>query len=56
MSKQKRKPTCEHINYDNERDCENKADYACRCCNSPVCDEHLEKRCPFGGELYEEIE
>lgn len=47
---------CEHIDFDNERDCKKKAAYACYCCNSPVCEEHLDTRCPYGGELYYQLE
>jgi hypothetical protein len=50
------KVVCEHINWDNERDCKKEAKYACRCCSSPVCEEHLEKRCGYGGELFYELE
>lgn len=48
--------TCEHIDYDNERDCNNEAEYFCRCCNSLVCSEHLEKVCPYGGMTFMEVE
>jgi hypothetical protein len=49
------KKTCEHINFDNERDCENEAEYMCMCCSSPVCSEHKERDCPFGGMGYIEL-
>jgi hypothetical protein len=47
---------CGHINSDNERDCEKTAVAMCICCAEPVCEEHLEKRCPYGGELYIDLE
>ncbi len=49
------KPTCEHINFDNERDCENEAEYQCMCCASPVCDEHKGRDCRFGGMGFIEL-
>lgn len=56
MKKRQSKPHCEHLGFNNKRDCENEAEYACRCCNAPVCSEHLEKLCPYGGMTYQEIE
>jgi hypothetical protein len=46
---------CEHINFNNERDCENEADFICICCGVPICSEHKEKDCPYGGSKYIEI-
>lgn len=47
---------CEHLNYKNERDCENEPVAMCYCCGKGVCEEHLEKRCPYGGEFYIDLE
>lgn len=52
----KPKPTCEHLDYDNERDCSNEAEYQCMCCTSHVCSEHKDRECPYGGMGYIEIE
>jgi hypothetical protein len=53
--KKKIKPTCEHIDFDNKRDCKNKAEYICLCCGVPVCQEHKTKECPYGGMGFIEI-
>lgn len=47
---------CKHIDINNERDCEDEAQYTCMCCNVPVCDEHYEITCPYGGMGYIELE
>lgn len=47
---------CGHLDFDNQRDCTNEGKYMCRCCGVAVCEDHLEKRCPYGGELFEELE
>lgn len=52
----KHKPECEHIDWNNKRDCEEKAEYMCMCCASPVCQEHKASECPYGGMGYIEIE
>ena len=54
MKKYKRK--CSHLNYDNERDCNEDAEYICMCCSEPVCSGHNEGKCPYGGEGFIEIE
>lgn len=48
-------PTCEHINYENLRDCGEEAEYVCMCCGSPVCQEHKKRECPYGGMGYLEL-
>lgn len=55
MSK-KPKPECEHLDFDNKRDCHKDAEWRCMCCGSPVCPDHKEKECPYGGMGYIEIE
>lgn len=47
---------CTHLNNNNERDCENEPVAMCLCCGMGVCEDHIEKRCPYGGELYVDIE
>lgn len=49
---------CEHLNWDNERDCQEEAEFVCECCGAGVCREHLPitKRCPYGGEPFREID
>ena len=49
------KTDCQHLDWDNERDCINKAEYACMCCGVPVCREHKDKNCPYGGMSYIEL-
>ena len=46
---------CTHINCDNEQDCENEAEFMCKCCASPSCEEHSEWRCEFWWERFTEI-
>jgi hypothetical protein len=48
-------PICEHIDWDNNRDCENEAEYMCMCCSVPVCSEHKTKECSFGGMGFIEL-
>ena len=48
--------TCEHINYNNERDCENEAEQMCMCCGVPICDEHLSRDCEYGGMGFIDID
>lgn len=48
-------PNCEHLDWDNQRDCENGAEYMCMCCSTPVCSEHKERECPYGGMGYIEL-
>lgn len=55
MKKKRLKPFCEHINWDNERDCNNEAEYICMCCSSPTCEEHKKSECPYGGMGYIEL-
>ena len=40
---------CEHLDWDNKRDCTDKAEYICTCCGAGVGSEHKEKECPYGG-------
>lgn len=47
---------CEHLDWDNKRDCNKKAKYVCECCGAGVCEEHKEKECPYGGMKFVEIE
>lgn len=47
--------TCEHLDWNNERDCENESEYRCICCGAGVCEEHKERSCPYGGMGYVEI-
>lgn len=49
-------PTCQHLGFSNERDCENESEYMCQCCAAPVCQEHKEKCCPYGGMGYVELD
>ena len=44
--------TCEHLDFDNKRDCENEAEYMCMCCSASVCSEHKDTSCPYGGMGY----
>lgn len=46
---------CQHIDYDNARDCFEDAEYMCMCCSSPTCSEHKEISCPYGGMGYIEL-
>ena len=46
---------CEHLDFNNQRDCKKEAKYVCRCCGAGVCEEHLTTKCPYGGETFEEI-
>ncbi len=54
--KKRLKPTCQHTDYDNKRDCEEEAEYQCMCCASPSCSEHTGRNCAFGGMGFIEIE
>ena len=56
MKKKQLRPTCEHLDWDNQRDCEEEAEFVCMCCASPVCREHKERECPYGGMGYIELE
>lgn len=47
---------CEHLNWDNNRDCHKKAEFMCMCCSALVCGDHKENSCPYGGMQYIEIE
>jgi hypothetical protein len=47
---------CEHIDSDNEQDCEQQAMYICMCCSARVCELHRERECPYGGMGYIEID
>jgi hypothetical protein len=49
------KATCEHIDWDNARDCFEDAEYMCMCCASPTCLEHKGESCQFGGMGYVEL-
>lgn len=46
---------CNHIDLENEFDCQEPAEWACRCCGVVVCSKHMEGLCPFGDEPYYEI-
>ena len=46
---------CEHLDFDNQRDCENEGKYVCLCCGVPVCEEHAGSKCIYGGEGYVEV-
>lgn len=50
--KKELRPICEHIGWDNERDCEEEAEFMCQCCSSPTCPEHKDRECPYGGMGY----
>lgn len=47
---------CEHIDYDNKRDCEEEAEVMCECCGSKMCSEHGRGRCAFGGEPFNDLD
>lgn len=49
------KPACEHIDYDNKRDCEENAEVMCMCCAVPMCREHGYGNCQFGGMGFIEL-
>ena len=50
MGKKKEiKPICEHIDWDNQRDCEEEAEVMCMCCSTPLCREHGHGQCEYGG-------
>ena len=53
--KQEVKKECEHLDFDNKRDCHDEAEWFCMCCGSPVCQEHRDKSCQHGGMGYVEI-
>lgn len=46
---------CEHLDSNNERDCENDGVNMCMCCSAVVCEEHTTKTCPYGGMGYIEL-
>lgn len=57
LSKRKHfNPDCAHLDYDNKRDCHEESEFMCMCCGQPVCREHKEKSCPYGGMGYVELE
>jgi len=47
---------CSHLDYDNNEDCENPAEYMCMCCSNPVCPEHNSCNCEYGGMGFIDIE
>lgn len=46
---------CEHLNFDNEKDCSNEAEYVCMCCGAGTCQEHKTKECLYGGMGFVEL-
>ncbi len=55
MKKKTFNPDCEHLDWDNHRDCTNEAEWVCMCCGAGVCMEHKAKNCPYGGMGYVEL-
>lgn len=53
--KKKISQECRNLSWDNERDCKNEAEYMCICCGEPVCSEHKDTSCPYGGMGYIEL-
>lgn len=49
------RPSCEHIDWNNKRDCSNRAWFRCKCCGAGVCKKHKEDKCPYGGERFVKI-
>lgn len=49
------KKDCEHLDFDNDHDCTNEAEYVCMCCGAGTCQEHKTKECPYGGMGYIEL-
>lgn len=49
---------CQNLDWDNNRDCHEEADFICECCGEGVCIEHrpLNGRCLYGGEGFIELE
>ena len=50
------KGICEHLDWDNQKDCYKEAKYVCQCCGAGACEEHNTIQCPYGGMYFEEIE
>jgi len=50
------KPLCEHINNENERDCDEEAEAVCECCGIPMCNQHARTRCQWGGERFIDLD
>ena len=48
--------TCEHLDWNNNKDCNNKAEWVCMCCGAGICEEHKTRECPYGGMGFVEIE
>lgn len=48
-------PLCEHIDYDNNHDCCEEAEFVCMCCGVYCCREHKKRNCQYGGMSYLEI-
>lgn len=46
---------CQHEGWDDERDCEQEAEYTCMCCNYAMCSEHKWKECEYGGMGFLEL-
>lgn len=46
---------CEHLDFDNEKDCNKKAEYVCMCCGAGTCEEHKTRECPYGGMGFIEV-
>ena len=50
------KPGCEHMNFDNEKDCQEDAEMMCMCCSVPLCSEHARGNCQYGGMGFIDID
>lgn len=46
---------CEHLDWDNQHDCQNEAEYICACCGAVVCPEHRTRVCDYGGGGFVEL-
>lgn len=46
---------CKHIDNDNKQDCVDDAGVMCQCCGVPVCHEHGQGKCRFGGMSFIEL-
>ena len=40
---------CEHLDFDNERDCDKEVTEICMCCALAWCNEHKGRVCQYGG-------
>lgn len=43
---------CEHLDFDNKRDCDEEASFMCLCCGASVCADHVTPVCPYGGGTF----